>query len=236
MAATLLELRNRVYSYVNDLQSLTAFTGSGDRYPAYIVNSVINDAIRHYVKILNANYQGYLSTEITISLVANVNEYALPVGFRSPIYDIRRTINQVDYPLMACESYHYATTTVATPNEVWLPSYAIRGQNIWFSVRPTSNEADAVRIRFQQKVAPLTTDSGATGTLIDQLYDAEDCIVIRSVVRLLQAKDVTGALKSITGWKEELRDVEAAFWLQVGNRYMKLERPIPTTYNDEFYT
>lgn len=236
MAATLLELRNRVYSYLNDLQSLTTFTGSGDRYPSYVVNSVINDSIRHYVKVLNANYQGYLSNEITLSIVANVNEYALPSTFRSPIYDIRRTINQIDYPLTATESYHYTIATVPTPNEIWLPSYAIRGQNIWFSLYPTSNEADAVRIRFQRKVTPLTTDGGATGTLIDELYDAEDCIVIRSVVRLLQAKDVTGALKSITGWKEELRDVEAAFWLQVGNRYMKLERPVPVTYGDDFYT
>lgn len=230
--ATLLELRNRVYGYLNDLQSSTAFTGSGDRYPSYILNSIINDSMRHYTNLLNSNYQGYLSTEISINLVANQNEYLLPASFRSPIYDIRRILNQTNYPLYPVENYHFPTDLTPTPNNSWLPGYAIRGQNIWFNLYPTSNESNAVSIRFQAKVDPLVGDADP---LINQLYDAEDCIVLRAVVRALQAKDVTGALKSITGWKEELRDAEVTFWTQVGNRYIKLDKPIPSAYADEIY-
>lgn len=232
MAATLEELRNRVYGYLNDLQSPTAFTGQGDRYPAYIVNSTLNDAIRHYVKLLNSNYQGYLSAEVSIDLLASVNEYALPSAFRSVVYDVRRTINNVDYPLTQCESYLYPVDLTPVPNESYLPAYALRGPNIWFNQFPVSPETGAIVIRFQEKVAPLVADGDE---LPDQLYDMEDCVVIRTVVRLLQAKDVTGALKSVTGWKEEMRDVETAFWTQVANRYIRPDRPAPIAYSDELY-
>lgn len=232
MAATLLELRNRVYGYLNDLQSTSAFTGAGDRYPAYVVNSVINDAIRHYVKILNANYQGYLSVTNNYNIVALQTDYDLGATFRSPIYEVRRTINQVSFPLTPFQDLLIPIDQTPIPNDIWLPSYFLKGNFISFNMVPNSNETNGFSVRFQGKVAPLTADGNQ---LPDALYDLEDCVVLRSVVRLLQAKDVTGALKSVGGWREELTETEAAFWQQVGNRYTRPDKPIPIEYSDEFY-
>lgn len=232
MAATLLELRNRVYGYLNDLQSTSSFTGAGDRYPAYVVNSAINDSLIHYVKILNSNFQGYLYTSLSINILANVREYSLGPTFRSPIYEVRRTINQVSFVLTPFQENLIPIDTTPIPNSIWLPSYSLRQNNIIFNMFPDSNETGGVTVHFQGKVTRLAAD----GTeLPDTLYDLEDCIVIRSVIRLLQAKDVTGALKSIGGWRQEIVEAETAFWQQVGNRYTRPDKPIPIEYNDEFY-
>jgi len=232
MAATLLQLRNRVYGYLNDLQSLTTFTGAGDRFPAFVVNSVINDAIKHYVKVLNANYQGYLRTSVIIDLVAGQRRYTLGPTFRSPIYEVRRTINQIDFPIFPFQDYTIPIDQTPVPNDIFLPSYFLDQNFIVFNMIPQQNETAAVTIYFQGKVLDLTFDSTP---LPDTLYDLEDCVVLKTVIRLLQGKDVSGALKSITGWKEELKEAEVAFWQQVGNRYVQHDKPIPIEYSDEFY-
>lgn len=232
MAATQLELRNRIYGYLNDLQSTTVFTGAGDRFPAYVVNSVINDTIRHYVNLLNGNYQGYLSTTLSFNVLASVRDYDLGATFRSPIYAVRRTINQVNYPLTPFQDLLTAIDLTPIPNTIWLPSYYLEGNHIVFNQFPESAEVGAFTVRFQGKVAPLVVDADP---LPDTLYDMEDCAVLRSVLRLLRAKDVSGALKAVTGWKEELLDAEAVFWSQVGNRYVRPDRPIPIQYPDEIF-
>jgi len=232
MAATLLQLRNRVYGYLNDLQSLTSFTGDGDRFPKFVVNSVLNDSLKHYVKVLNANYQGYLRVSVVINLIANVKRYYLGPDFRSPIYEVRRTINQVDFPVFPFQDYTIAIDTTPVPNDIYLPSYFLEQNYIVFNGYPQRDEAGAFTVYFQGKAPVLPLD----GTeLPDSLYDLEDCIVLKTVIRMLQGKDVSGALKSITGWKEELKEAEIAFWQQVGNRYVQHDKPIPIQYSDEFF-
>lgn len=229
MAATLLTLRNRVLYDLNDNQN--AVTGTGDRYKTPQLNSIINQCIRYYANMLNSCYQGYLNDVILLNLVANQVSYSLGASFRSPIYDIRRTLNQVNYPLFPFTPYNTVLSTIPVPNAIWTPTFWLEGQNIVFSYPPQSDETAAVVIKYQKKLPELVADNNQ---LDDQLYDAEDCIVLRSAIRALKAKDVSGALKDISGWESELMASERTFMMQVGNRYVKPDRPIPTTYTDDY--
>lgn len=221
MASTLLELRTQVLINLNDLQN--SVTGIGDRYTSVALNSIINSAVRHYTKHLNSFYQGYLSTDLPINILANTNTYALANTFRTPIYEARRTIGTTNYYLNPIHTYNSLISTIAISNEEWVPSYHLEGMNIVFSMYPASNETAAVVLKHQTKVAALTTD---VSTVNDQLYEAEDCIVLKATVQALKTKDVSGALKNISGWESELEIAERAFFTQVGNRYVKPDRPI----------
>lgn len=231
MATTLLDLRNRVLVMLNDLQD--AITGTGDRYKTQNLNITINAVMHHYERLLNSNYQGFLNTTVVINILANVTTYALGSTFRSPIYEVRRTIQNVDYSLNPVLTYNATLYTVPVSNEIWIPSFHLEGNNIVFSYLPQSDEAGAVTVKFQKKLLDLALD---VDTLDDQLYDAEDCIVIKSAIRALKAKDVSGALKNIGGWEKELTEAERAFFQQVGNRYVKPDRPIPVQYDDGVYS
>lgn len=231
MAATLLQLRQRCLSQLNDVQATGFAAGNGDRYKIPQMNIIINDVIRFYEKKLNQFYQGYLSAIIPVNVIAGVNRVTLPDTFRSPAYDVRRTLNQVNFTLNPSQPYLANLSTQTVPNSSWLPDYWFEGMDIVFSAPPESTEAAAMTLRYQRKLLPLTTD----GSVLDeQLFDAEGCIVIRSSVRLLKSKDVSGALKNIGGWEKELVEEEAAFFSQVGRRYVKNDKPIPTYDPEEF--
>lgn len=230
MAATLLELRIRVLDGLNDLQDEVA--GTGERYTKSSLNRTINGSIRHYCNHLNTFYQGYMSNTLSVNAIANTRSYALPSTFRTPIYEIRRTVNQLDVPLSPRQLYNFVVSTDSVPNESWFPCYELQGTTIVFSSAPMSNETSAVTIRHQKKLTDLATD---VSILDDQLYDAEDCIVFRSIVMALRAKDVSGAFKNIEGWEGQLVDAERVFFAQVGNRYVKPDIPIPTQELYDYY-
>lgn len=222
MAATLLELRNQVLVNLNDLQD--PITGEGDRYKVPNLNIQINGVVQQYVRLLNSNYQGYLNAEIAVDITAGDTAYDLGSDFRSPIYQVRRTINNVIFYQNPISTYNAILSTQTVPNVSWCPSYHLEGNFIVFSYPPQDDEMAASIVQYQGKVPDMVMDSDE---LNDQLYDAEDCIVIRSTLRALKAKDVSGALKNITGWEKELIDAERAFYQQVGNRYVKPDKPIP---------
>lgn len=230
MAATLIELRRRTLVMLNDLFNETTVTG--ELYTNTAVNRTINDCMLYYAKIINSFYQGYLSSTISINLVANQTTYALGSTFRSPIYSVRRTIQNEIFNLFPFQNYLGVNTTDAVPNNTYLPTYQLEGNNIVFSAPPTDNEVGGVVVRFQKKLVELAADASI---LDDELYDAEDCIIIRSAVRLLRGKDVSGGLKNSNGWVQELQDAEKAFYLQAGNRYVKQDVPIPRPAEDYAY-
>ncbi len=230
MASTLFQLRTRELIYLNDLQN--TINASGSRYQTPYLNQITNDVVKYYTRLLNSNYQGYLSSSITLDIIGGIKVYALGPSFRSPIYEVRRTINQVDYNLDPFHPYEVALDTTPVPNSSWLPRYYLEGNNIVFLGIPQSDEFQAVTIKFQAKTVDLVSDSDQ---IDDQLYDAEDCIVLRSVLRALRAKDVSGALKNTIGFDNELKDAENTFYCQVGNRYIRHDHPIPTDSGDDFF-
>lgn len=230
MASTLLQLRKRVLDHLNDLQDEA--TATGDRYKTAALNRFLNAAVRHYANRLNAFYQGYLSVTVPLNIVGGTSSYDLGPTFRSPIYEVRRVIDNVDYFLNPIHTYYGIMTLDTVPNTNWLPSYHLEGSTILFSQVPQTNETAAVIIKHQKKLAELTSDVSA---LDDQLYDAEDCIVLKTVIWALKSKDVSGALKNISGHEAELKDSEGVFYSQVGNRYVKPDKPIPVDdLNDNF--
>lgn len=231
MAATLLELRQRILVQLNDYQVTSFATGNGDRYKIPMINQTINDVVRFYEKKLNQFYQGYFSVTLPLNVTANVPFVTLPATFRSPIYEVRRIVNQTNYVLDVCQPYMFDRTTQSIPNDSWLPGYWLEGRNLMFTAAPAASQVGAVLVRFQRKLLPLVTD----GTeLDDELYDAEGCIVTRASCRLLKAKDVSGAIKDISGWERELADDESAFFAQAGRRYVKQDKPIPYYDAEEF--
>lgn len=223
--ATRLDLRIAVLDHLNDLQDATA--GLGERYDAASLNRAINNSIRHYANLLNSFYQGYLSTSYTIDALAGVRSYATPATFRSPIYEVRRTIvgTNIDVPLRPTHVYNYALSTVSQPNSSWYPNYYIEGPNLVLTSAPDSDELSALTVKHQKKIIDLATD---VSVLDAELYDAEECIAIYATILALRAKDVSGAFKNIEGWEGQLRDCEKAFFMQVGNRYVRPDQPIPT--------
>lgn len=230
MAATLLQLRVGVLDNLNDLQNEPA--GTGDRYKLSALNRAINRSIRHYANKLNAFFQGYLTGTITLDILSGVNSYALGTSFRSPIYQVRRTVNNVDYYLNPIYPYNQIIATDLIPNTEWLPSHWLEGNTIFFNMYPASNETGAVVIKHQYKLVDLSLDTSA---LDDQLYDAEDCIMLRATIAMLKAKDVSGAFKNISGWEGQLKDAEAVFFSQVGNRYVKPDKPLPVDTIQDYY-
>ena len=222
---TLLELRIGVLDCLNDLQNESA--GTGERYTTSSLNREINNAIRHYANLLDSNFQGYLSTTWTIDALAGISTYAVPAGFRSPIYGVRRIItgSDINVPLYPCHPYKYVLTTTLQPNSAWYPDYYLEGTNLLLTSAPTSDEVGAFIVKYQKKITPLTLDSSILDT---ELYEAEECIQIYAAIKALRAKDVSGAFKNIEGWEGQLKDCERAFFTQVGNRYVMPDRPIPT--------
>lgn len=229
MASTLLTLRNRVLYELNDNQN--AVTATGDRYKTPQLNSIINQVIKFYGNMLNSNYQGYLSVDLPLSILANVSRYNLGSVFRSPIYQIRRQIDEVIYYMEPFTPYNAVLSTVAVPNAGWVPTFWLEGTYINFSYPPQADEVNACTIKYQKKLTELVSD---VSELDDELYDAEDCIVLRATIRALKSKDVSGALKNVAGWEKELAEAERVFMMQVGNRYVKPDRPIPTSYSDNY--
>jgi len=230
MGASLYQLRLNTFVNLNDVSNVLAATA--ERYRVDFANIVINNALQHYVKILNANYQGYLSRDYSLDLLANVREYTLDSTFRTPVYEVRRTINQVNFFLDEFASYNQIVSTVPVPNEEWIPTWHLEDQRIVFNMFPAANEIAGVIIKHQKKVTPLVTDTDEIG---DDLYELEDCVVLKSTIRLLRAKDVSGALKGISSWETELKEAEAALWMQAGKRHVKPDRPIPIAIEDNFY-
>lgn len=223
--ATLLDLRIVVLDHLNDLQDATS--GTGERYGSDALNRSINNAIRHYANHLNSFYQGYLSTSYTIDALAGVATYATPAAFRSPIYEVRRIIagTNIDVPMNPVHPYQYILPTVLQPNNSWYPDYHLEGTNLIFSSAPTSDETGAFTVKHQKKITPLAMD---TDPLDAELYEAEECIAIYATILALRAKDVSGAFKNIEGWEGQLKECEKAFFMQVGNRYIRPDRPVPT--------
>lgn len=215
---------------LNDLQD--PVLGTGDRYKILNLNQTINDVIHHYERLLNSLYQGYLSIDLPINLVSGQSIYPLPSTFRSPIYEIRRTINDINYYINPVHTYNAVLSTTPVANSQFLPSYHLEGNSLVVSYPPESNETAGLILKHQLKLLNLILD---TDQLNDQLYDAEDCVVIKSAIRALKAKDVSGALKNIAGWESELGLAESAFFMQVGNRYVKPDRPIPIQYMSDFF-
>lgn len=230
MAATLIDLRRRTLVMLNDL--FDEITVSGELYSNAALNITINDCILFYAKKLNSLYQGYLSSNLAVNLIANQATYSLGSTFRSPIYTIKRTIQNQTFNLYPFHTYLGVTSTDPIPNVSFLPTYQLEGNSITFSAPPAENEANGVIIKFPKKLAKLTNDNDP---LDDELYDAEDCIIIRSALRSLRGKDVSGGLKNVNGWKEELNDAEQAFYLQAGNRYVQQDTPILTPSEDYAY-
>lgn len=226
MAATLLELRKGVLIHLNDLQDSALATG--DRYKPVPLNSTINDVVNYYARQLDMFYQGYLHSEISINLVANQTVYPLGATFRSPVYQIRRTRadSLVDVPLWPRMTYESVISTVAVPNQDYYPSCELRGNSLVLSAPPSDAETAAIVVSFPKKMTVLVNDSDA---LDDQLYDAEDCIKLRTAIRMLRAKDVSGALKGISSYETELKASDASFFTQIGNRFVRPDQPIPTT-------
>jgi len=222
---TRLDLRILVLDHLNDLQDAT--TGTGERYDASALNRAIDASIRHYANRLNSFYQGYLSTSYSIDALVGVNSYATPTTFRSPIYEVRRIVTgtDVNVPLRPVHPYNYLLTTVNKPNSVWYPTYHLEGPNLIFSSPPDTDEVGAFTVKHQKKITSLTTD---IMELDAELYDAEECICIYATIIALRAKDVSGAFKNISGWEGQLRVCEQAFFMQVGNRYIRPDQPIPT--------
>lgn len=212
---TLLDLRTRVLGYLNDPVV--------ERYNVPSVNSAINDAMIHYQRILQSNYQGYLSTNYSLDVISGQKTYALSAAFRSPVYQVRRTIQLTDYFLDPFIPYNVLLDTNTVDNSSWLPFWYLEGNSITFSTAPASNETGAVIIKHQEKLTRLSIDASP---LNDQMYDAEDCIVLKATIRLLKSKDVSGAFKDIGGFRDELKEAENSFWSQVGNRYVKPDRPL----------
>lgn len=223
--ATLLQLRQRTLVLLNDYEATGFATGNGDRFKIPQLNQVINDCYHYYESVLNQFYQGYLSQTLVINALAGVDTYALGASFRSPIYEVRRIINQVNYTLNPLQPYMYSRATTQVPNSSWIPQFWIEAQNIVFDSPPDSDEANAFYVRFQGKLPDLTLDISETNVQMDDTLGA---VVIRAAVRLLKTKDVSGALKNISGWEKELVDQEKTMMSQVGNRYIKHDKPIPT--------
>ena len=220
--ATLKELRKDVLLNLNDLADTSAV--SGQRYQTVALNSFINSAARHYVNALDSMYQGYLSSDLSVDVLASVSKYALGSTFRTPIYHVRRTILNFDYPLDATIPYNGTLSTIPVPNNEWQPNYWLEGNTLCLTSSPVSNETGALIVKFPFKMVPLVLD---TDPLDDQMYDAEDCIKLHATIRALKAKDVSGALKSVMGWEEELQKAEKAFYCQVGNRFVRMDKPLP---------
>ena len=222
---TLLDLRIAVLDCLNDLQDETA--GLGERYSKPSLNRAINDSIRHYANHLNSFYQGYLSSDYSVDVVAGTSSYAMPATFRSPIYEVRRTIvgSNINVPLRPVHPYKYMLTTQYQPNSTWYPDYWLEGNTLMLSSAPDTNETGALLVKYQKKLVALTTD---VSVLDAQLYEAEECIAIYAAIKALRAKDVSGAFKNIEGWEGQLKECERTFFMQVGNRYVRPDQPIPT--------
>jgi hypothetical protein len=223
--ATLLDLRIAELDHLNDLQDAAA--GLGERYDKSALNRSINAAIRHYANHLNSFYQGYLSTSYNVNALLGVRTYATPAAFRSPIYEVRRVIagTNIDVPLRPVHPYNYVVSTLNQPNASWYPDYYLEGANLVLSSAPDANEANALTVKHQKKITELANDVDA---LDAELYDAEECIAIYATILALRAKDVSGAFKNIEGWEAQLKECEKAFYMQVGNRYVRPDQPIPT--------
>lgn len=225
MGLTRLEIRRKILTYLNDL--VNDITATGDRFDSDVqTNLVINDCIRYYQNQLDRFYQGYLSTNYTLNVLADVRTYALPASFRTPIYKIKRTINEYIYTLTKKEDYITVMTTNSVPNVSWLPNYWIEGRNIIFDSAPQADEAAAMVIKYTKKIALLNDD---VTELDEELFDAEDCIVLRAVIRLLRSRDISGALKNADGWAQELKESEINFYQQVGKRYVAAEQANPSS-------
>ena len=238
---TLLDIRQGVLAYLNDVVDLTPAIPS--RFNEQALNMIINRCMHFYERQLNSFYSGYLNDVIPISLVANTQVYALPAKFRSPIYEVRRPINDFNYYLDSFIPYNATLGSQPIPNVSWTPTYWLEDQNIHFAYPPVSDEAASagpdgtpltgVYIKYQKKLADLSADNSI---LDPQLDDAQGCIEIRAVLRALKGKDVSGALKNLQGWQTELDAEEKTFYTQAGKRYVKPFNPIPSGYNSGYDT
>jgi len=227
---TLLDLRIAVLDHLNDLQDASA--GLGERYGKDALNRAINSAIKHYANQLNSFFQGYLSTSYSIDALSGVRAYATPATFRSPIYELRRQIvgTDIDVPLRPVHPYKHVLITTNQPNSSWYPSYYLEGPNLVFTSAPAADEAGAFTVKHQKKIDRLALD---TDELDREMYEAVECISIYAAILALRAKDVSGAFKNIEGWEGQLKECERIFFMQVGNRYVMPDKPIPV-YDDEF--
>lgn len=234
MAATLLQLRKRLLINLNDL--VDEINARGERYTrnnsTVAVNALINAAMHHYEQKLNSLYQGYLSNDLLINLLANVSTYPLGSTFRSPLLHVKRIVDGDAHELKPFNSYYTTKTTTPVGNSSYFPTYELEGNSISFSAPPASNETGGILVKFPKKLADLVNDNDP---LDDQLFDAEDCIVLRATKRALLTKDVSGAFKNSDGWDEELKEAEASFYSQVGNRYILSDKPNPVVYDDVYY-
>lgn len=236
MAATRRDLRRLVLINLNDLVDETF--ARGERYTSItsnstiVLDSLINAAMLHYAQKLDSFYQGYLNSDLFINLIANKSVYPLGPTFRSPIYHVKRILENNEYELKPYFDYFAVRSSIPTTNTSFFPTYGLEGNSIVFSYPPADNELAGVVVKFPKKIVELTSDEQE---IDDQLYDAIDCIVLRATLRALKTKDVSGALKNAQGWNDELQEAERAFYMQVGNRVVVPDHPQPIVYDDLNY-
>lgn len=179
MALTLAQLRTRVREKVDEATAVF--------WTDTVIDSQINESYRYYWAFIIKAHEGYFTKTANISFDANAaGEYALPSDyFKTRL--LSRLLSNEKVPLRYHERYEISISKTLGNSTYNLPSYRFRGNNIVFEPAPDFKETNAVEHEY---VRLLTELSAAVGVDSEFPALAEDCIVLRAVIKCKEIEEM----------------------------------------------
>jgi hypothetical protein len=206
--ATLLELRTRVRSYLDEPDA--RFWTDAE------LNNWINQAYFFaYMEFVQA-FENYFATVVFQNITAGVDTYALPANF-DKFRLLERVINNtVTIPLQEfnrIETSNLISSFTATNS--YLPTYRFVGPNFVLEPMPQVTITNGLRLEYVPGAAPLVADGDSpVSTFLNQW---QELIVLKAVVSAKLKEEMTGNQGADLGpfqvmletWENKVKDAIA---------------------------
>ena len=187
-AATLADVRARVREYLHETDEVNSI------YSNTMLNEAITQGQRYVLDVLptSANYNMLITS--TISIVANTEEYTLPVDFRRVVsfHDGSKQAVQ-----LRPEDYFNKSALMTTKDT----AYCIIGSKLIIKPKPTANAVGT--LLYMKQPALLTSDASALTTL----PEFDTVVMLCAVQYVLFSDNQTARAGSLTN--EIMKELKA---------------------------
>lgn len=179
------------------------------------IKQAIGDSYRYYTMILIGMGGGYFEVITDLSITAGVDTISL-AGLDPPFWKeslIEKYVTNGRVPLEPYKRrYKFLSTTGVGSGNTYIPTYKFKGLDLVLEPPPGADETNSIRLDYvylPDFPNRLSDDSFTFEEQFPSIYELN--VILRSCVKLMEEKDVTGGLSNQSAFIEELAQLDISF-------------------------
>lgn len=187
------------------------------------IKQAIGESYRFYYMRLIKKAEGYFETTVNLDIVAStetVSLAALTPPYKN-ISQLWRYVTNGQIPMKEQENRFDAVYTLAVASgDAYVPQYKQQGTNIILYPPPGASQTAALKLDYVYlPTFPSSTSadafdfntgtSGITAVGFPTVYEIN--IIVRSAIKCMETKDVTGGLSDTATFRQELVELDKSF-------------------------